>query len=721
MAAELASLVLKMSADSAQLRTDIKRVRRDMTGMRKSATDLEKGFRGVSRTLKTTFAAFGVGLGIRGIVRSIDNLTASLDSVAKTASRVGVTTDQLQELRFAAGQASVDTKTLDMAIQRFSRRLGEAAQGSGELKDTIESYGIAVRDSEGNTRSVVDVLGDFANVIRTAESDQERLRIAFKAFDSEGAALVNMLRDGSDGLDKMRSRARELGLVIDSETIRASVEFRDRLDELSKSFAALQAEALGPLLPKLTEYVEALRDAIREGGGVKQIVDELTDSLEQLGKVAAVVAGAGFGLSRGGPLGAAILGGATALSVYRQEIGKLIAIPKVQLLLERSNELPNFGNLPLPEGVSPIRIAPGGLPGDAGSPAPPIVRPVGDDTDNEAEKRQKRITGIIASLREEAETYGLSAEQVALYKLEQLGASDAQLAMASALTAKVGLLRDEEAAMEASRQSAEEAAEAIHSARMADQRLIEVLAEEISLMGMGNREREQERAVRRLSAEATDEQREAVRALAGALYDQQEAARQTGDEMSEFAIQGARNMQSAFADFLFDPFSQGLQGMLSGFVSVIHRMVSEALAAKLGEALFGSLLTGGTAAGDGGGTGLIGGLLAGLFHSGGIAGQASAHRSVSALAWAGAPRYHGGGIAGLKPDEVPAVLRLGEEVLTESDPRHRNNFGSEAPVVNLKNINAFDGQTVRDEMSTAAGERLILNVVSRNKRLLGIA
>jgi hypothetical protein len=51
--------------------------------------------------------------------------------------------------------------------------------------------------------------------------------------------------------------------------------------------------------------------------------------------------------------------------------------------------------------------------------------------------------------------------------------------------------------------------------------------------------------------------------------------------MSEFAAQAARNMQTAFADFLFDPFSNGLKGMLKGFVDTIRRMVAEFAASQL--------------------------------------------------------------------------------------------------------------------------------------------
>jgi len=44
-------------------------------------------------------------------------------------------------------------------------------------------------------------------------------------------------------------------------------------------------------------------------------------------------------------------------------------------------------------------------------------------------------------------------------------------------------------------------------------------------------------------------------------------------------------------------------------------------------------------------------------------------------------RYHNGGISGLRPDEVPAVLQRGEEVLTANDPRHRDNGGASSGVV----------------------------------------
>jgi hypothetical protein len=61
--------------------------------------------------------------------------------------------------------------------------------------------------------------------------------------------------------------------------------------------------------------------------------------------------------------------------------------------------------------------------------------------------------------------------------------------------------------------------------------------------------------------------------------------------------------------------------------------------------------------------GILSGARVGLFHKGGVVGSGGGSTTVNPGVFAGAPRYHSGGIAGLKPDEVPAILQKGEVVL----------------------------------------------------------
>jgi len=101
--------------------------------------------------------------------------------------------------------------------------------------------------------------------------------------------------------------------------------------------------------------------------------------------------------------------------------------------------------------------------------------------------------------------------------------------------------------------------------------------------------------------------------------------------------------------------------------------------------LFG-MLTGG---GGDDGAGFLGSIVSAIFHEGGIVGQPAPSRSVPAHVFAGAPRYHNGGIAGLRPNEVPAILKKGEEVIPQGKRRRSS------PMTVVMNIQTPDANSFR--------------------------
>lgn len=70
-------------------------------------------------------------------------------------------------------------------------------------------------------------------------------------------------------------------------------------------------------------------------------------------------------------------------------------------------------------------------------------------------------------------------------------------------------------------------------------------------------------------------------ALYSGLDTLQAKGKETTSLLGEYGAQAARNMQSAFADFLFDPFADGLDGMLKGFLKTLQRMAAEAAASQI--------------------------------------------------------------------------------------------------------------------------------------------
>lgn len=125
----------------------------------------------------------------------------------------------------------------------------------------------------------------------------------------------------------------------------------------------------------------------------------------------------------------------------------------------------------------------------------------------------------------------------------------------------------------------------------------------------------------------------------------------------------------------------------------------------------------------------VGGALSGFVngavkHSGGLVGGTEGRtRSAPASWFASAPRYRTGGVAGLAPDEYPAILKKNEEVLTDDDPRNVLNGGlsggkggAVSAPQDVTVINTVDAESfVRQALATDSGKKLIMNVLSANR------
>lgn len=109
-----------------------------------------------------------------------------------------------------------------------------------------------------------------------------------------------------------------------------------------------------------------------------------------------------------------------------------------------------------------------------------------------------------------------------------------------------------------------------------------------------------------------------------------------------------------------------------------------------------------------GALGGAGGIFANILHTGGMVGAPGPGRMVPALAFANAPRLHNGGWAGLRPDEVPAILQRGERVLSRREAR---GYGGGGVTVN---INARDAESFRQSRTQIAAD--IARAVSAGRR-----
>lgn len=250
-----------------------------------TAKDLTRGtFRKLNQSLGLVRKAlfnFKVGLtavaGAAGIGLLVKSSLQSIDTLGKTATKLGVTSQALQKLRYASNLAGVETRTVDMAVQRFTRRLSEAANGTGEAKDALKELGLNAKElaKQPLDKQMLKLADAFDNV----QSSGDKVRLAFKLFDSEGVSFVNTLEGGSAALQQMFQDAEGLGFILSSSAVKGVEEANDAMMKLGTMFGGVRDQLVAALAPALRVIVDLMRNklvkAIETAGGIKKFAKEL--------------------------------------------------------------------------------------------------------------------------------------------------------------------------------------------------------------------------------------------------------------------------------------------------------------------------------------------------------------------------------------------------------------------------------------------------------------
>lgn len=185
-------------------------------------------------------------------------------------------------------------------------------------------------------------------------------------------------------------------------------------------------------------------------------------------------------------------------------------------------------------------------------------------------------------------------------------------------------------------------------------------------------------------------------AVAQSLADYARDAMDWGKGLGQSLVSAFQSAESAFRTFVTTgklDFKSLVSSILADLAVIAARRF---ILGPIANALSGAL----------GGLGGGGGLFAGILHQGGIVGGPAPMRMVPAMAFAAAPRMHEGGWAGLRPDEVPAILQRGERVLSrrEAAAYGARAAGRDAPPVINVTIQTRDAESFRQSRTQVASD-----------------
>lgn len=534
----------------------------------RNAKRMETAFAGV----KTALGAIGGLFAVDQVGQWLKGVADSADALSKLSQRTGVAVDDLSALQYAASLNDASFSDLEQALKGLSNKMLEVQRGSKEAQSAFTALGIGVTTADGGLRDVDDVLIDIAEAFSKMEDGAEKSALANKLMEESGVRLIPMLNNGRTGLAGMRKEAEALGLIMDEKLAKASVEFNDNMEKLTQASSALGREIAGPLIESLANLTSQFVAARVEGDSFLESLDRALNGTGRRTGVDAAVAD----MQR---LSAELERLDNQIAQYGdQEVDPFLTTQRGTISAQLAEAKRNYEQLSSAAAQAQARSAARTL---TPSSQPSATTPRRGSTRlSEAQKQYEAIERQIEALNTQASTFGLSEKSATLYRLALDGATESQLRNAEVLLDEIATLQQYAAAQK---------------------RLDDLL---------GNTALEKQREDMQLLAGAFESGRISVEEYTKAVQEQlgtlQTDIERTTGLLDELGVEAAKNIQNAFADFLFDPFDEGLDGMLKSFGQVIQRMIAEAVAADMARYLFGDLVKGGS------GGGMLGDILGGL-------------------------------------------------------------------------------------------------------------
>jgi hypothetical protein len=181
------------------------------------------------------------------------------DQLEKGAIRLGLSTDALQALGYAAVQSGSDIGSLTIALLTLQDKIGDALiNPTGEGAKALHRYGIEWKDAKGHVKDAGDVFKSVADKIADTKDQSKQVAIAMGVFGRQGRALLPLLKQGSDGIGELTEQFEALGGGISEKAIKASSKYIDAIGRLNVVHQAMNSQIALRLLPVLTLLVDGL-------------------------------------------------------------------------------------------------------------------------------------------------------------------------------------------------------------------------------------------------------------------------------------------------------------------------------------------------------------------------------------------------------------------------------------------------------------------------------
>ncbi|MEW5248918.1 hypothetical protein [Microbulbifer discodermiae] len=269
--ATTASLLVELGANTASFHQKMARAQ-------KESHKTGDGFGKLAKRSAVAFAAMAAAAAT-GIGAIVAHSLKVNDQLAKTADKLGLTTEALAGLRHAADLTGVSQSKLDMGLQRMTRRVAEAAKGTGEARGALQELGLSAQQLA--RLSPDQQFARIASAMDQVGSQSDRVRLGFKLFDSEGVDLINTLKLGEQGLASVSRETEVLGLAISRVDAAKMEQANDAMTRAGGVVKGLGNQITTKVSPLVTAVADGFTDWAVNIGGFEGVVNSAFNGVVQ--------------------------------------------------------------------------------------------------------------------------------------------------------------------------------------------------------------------------------------------------------------------------------------------------------------------------------------------------------------------------------------------------------------------------------------------------------
>ena len=237
-----------------------------------------------------------VGIGAMGLLIK-SSLTAT-DRLGKMSNVLGIAVKDLQTLKLASEIGGIEFETFGKATRRLVDNFGDFLNGTGEATATFKALGISVADANALSGDQMAILGLVADKLDQVQNSTLKLKFAQELFGGRGAELINVLKGGSEALQKFAEESEKYG-SLNNQQVKAVEDFNDSLVRMKTAMMNIVNVIVANLSPVFKSLSEDLREfTLNQTGDIQNFgkvfalsMIDATESLILFGQNVAIAGG----------------------------------------------------------------------------------------------------------------------------------------------------------------------------------------------------------------------------------------------------------------------------------------------------------------------------------------------------------------------------------------------------------------------------------------------